>query len=68
MRKVTFLDFVTYEQAKKKFKLINLEQVQIQSIAMAKPPTVVGKASQNASGRNIINSVIVISDTRKSIQ
>lgn len=35
---------------------------------MAKPPTVVGNASQKASGRKIINAVMVMSDTKKSIQ
>jgi len=35
---------------------------------MAKPPTVVGRANQKASGRKIIKAVMVASDTKKSIQ
>ena len=35
---------------------------------MAKPPTVVGKANQKASGRNINNATIVTRDTKNSIQ
>ncbi len=35
---------------------------------MAKPPTVEGSASQNASGRKIIKRVKIANDTKKSIQ
>ena len=37
-------------------------------MAIAKPPTVVGSASQNASGKKIIKAIVVTSDTAKSIQ
>lgn len=41
---------------------------QTQSMAIAKPATVVGKANQKPSGRKIIKSVKAANDTRKSIQ
>ncbi len=35
---------------------------------MANPPTVVGRASQKASGRKINKAVMVTKDTKNSIQ
>ncbi len=35
---------------------------------MAKPPTVVGKANQNASGKNINNKMITVKEAKNSIQ
>ena len=35
---------------------------------MAKPPTVVGRASQNTSGLNIINKVIITNETPNKAQ